>query len=116
MVSMSFVLLFEFAAFLFVTIMCGCRTEEVIDIRFHGVDHTSLFLELGAFIIESLLVLKKTLLFSLERLQARQFLISLHRQKGTLGCFKNYQLCLMLCSECRLVFCLRVGIIAQSQT
>ena len=66
MVSVSFVLLFEFTASLFVTILRGCRTEEIIDIRLHGVDHTSLLLELGSFDIESLLVLKKTLLLCLE--------------------------------------------------
>ena len=74
-------ILFEFAASLFVTILCGCRTEEVIDIRLHDVNHTSLLFESGSFIIEPLLVLKKTLLIGLE---SRQSTSSLHTLRSSL--------------------------------
>ncbi|CAN4038888.1 Class I SAM-dependent methyltransferase, partial [Dysosmobacter welbionis] len=69
------------------------------------------FFELRAFIIEPLLLFKKSLLFRLQCLQARQFFIALHGKKRTPRRLKDHKLCLMLCLEPRLVFCLLEGII-----
>ena len=61
------------------------RLEENIYICLHGVDHPSFLFELRTFIIEPLLLFKKSLLFRLQCLQARQFFIVLHGKYANLS-------------------------------
>ena len=84
--------------------MLYIRLEEIVHICFQGVDHPSFIFELRTFIIEPLLLFKKSLLFRLQRLQARQFFISLHGKQCTPRRLKNHKLGFVLCFEARLVF------------
>ena len=97
----SFLFLFSFRNWL----------EEVIHVCLHGVDDPCFLFELRTFIIESLLLVKKSLLFRLQRLQARQFFISLHGKQCTPRRLKNHKLGFVLCFEARLVFRSLKGII-----
>ena len=82
------------------------RLEKNIYVCLHGVDDPRLLFERCAFIVEPLLLFKKSLLFRLQRLQARQFFISLHRKQCTPCRLENHKLGFVLCFETRLVFCL----------
>lgn len=85
--------------------------EKIIHVCLQRVDHPSFLFELRSFIIEPLLLFKKSLLLRLECLQARQFFISLHGKQCTPRRFKNHKLGFVLCFETRLVFRLLEGII-----
>lgn len=85
--------------------------EEIIHVCFHGVDDPRLLFELCAFIVEPLPLIEKTLLFRLQRLQARQLFIALHSKKCTPCRLEDHKFCLMFCLEPRLVFCLLEGVI-----
>ncbi len=87
------------------------RLEENIYICLHGVDHPSFLFELRTFIIKPLLLFKKSLLFRLQCLQARQFFIALHGKQCTPRCLKDHKLGFVLCLETRLVFRLLEGVI-----
>ena len=94
-----------------ITVMVNRRSEKRINIRLDRLYVLRFFFELRTFIIEPLLLFKKSLLFRLQCLQARQFFIALHGKKRTPRRLKDHKLCLMLCLEPRLVFCLLEGII-----
>ena len=61
-----------------ITVMVSRRREKRINIRLDRLYFLCFFFELHTFIIEPLLLFKKSLLFRLQRLQARQFFIALH--------------------------------------
>lgn len=103
--------LFALCAAQMITVMVNRRSEKRINIRPDRLYLLYFFFELRAFIIEPLLLFKKSLLFRLQCLQARQFFIALHGKKRTPRRLKDHKLCLMLCLEPRLVFCLLEGII-----
>ena len=69
--------LFALCAAPMITVMVIRRREERINIRLDRLYLLYFFFELCAFIIEPLLLFKKSLLFRLQRLQARQFFIAL---------------------------------------
>ena len=85
--------------------------EEVVHICLQRVDHPSFFFELRTFVIKPLLLVKKSLLIRLERLQARQLFIALHGKQRTPYRLENHKLCFVLCFEARLVFRLLEGVI-----
>ena len=103
--------LFALCAAQMITVMVNRRSEKRINIRLDRLYVLRFFFELRTFIIEPLLLFKKSLLFRLQCLQARQFFIALHGKKRTPRRLKDHKLCLMLCLEPRLVFCLLEGII-----
>lgn len=103
--------LFELRCSLFRDFRFTSQTEKHINIRFDGVDLLRLFLEAGSSLVEPLLLLNKSFLLGLERLQAGQFTVSLHCQKVALCCVEDDQLGFVLCSESYLVLCLLEGII-----
>ena len=70
--------LFALCAAPMITVMVSRRREERINIRLDRLNFLCFFFELHTFIIEPLLLFKKSLLFRLQRLQARQFFIALH--------------------------------------
>ena len=70
--------LFALCAAQMITVMVNRRSEKRINIRLDRLYLLYFFFELRTFIIEPLLLFKKSLLFRLQRLQARQFFISLH--------------------------------------
>jgi len=70
--------LFALCAAQMITVMVSRRSEKRINIRLDCLYLLYFFFELRTFIIEPLLLFKKSLLFRLQRLQARQFFISLH--------------------------------------
>ena len=70
--------LFALCAAPMITVMVSRRREERINIRLDRLYLLYFFFELRTFIIEPLLLFKKSLLFRLQRLQARQFFIALH--------------------------------------
>ena len=76
--------------------------EKIIHVCLQRVDHPSFLFELRSFIIEPLLLFKKSLLLRLECLQARQFFISLHGKQCTPRRCKNHELGFVLCFEARL--------------
>lgn len=85
--------------------------EEVVHICLQRVDLPSFFFELRTLIIEPLLLFKKSLLFRLQRLQARQFFIALHGKQCTPCRLENHKLGFVLCLETWLVFRLLEGVI-----
>ena len=85
--------------------------EEIIHVCFQGVDHSSFLFEPRTFVIELLLLVKKSLLFRLERLQAQQLFIALHSKQCTPRRLKDHKLGFVLCLETRLVFRLLEGVI-----
>lgn len=103
--------LFKLRCSLFRDLCIISQTEEHIDIRFDGVDLLCLFLEPCPFIIEPFLLFCEPFLLGLERLQARQFSISLYRKKVALCCLKDDQFRLVFCTERGLVLCLLEGFI-----
>ena len=70
--------LFALCAAQMITVMVNRRSEKRINIRLDRLYLLYFFFELRTFIIESLLLFKKSLLFRLQCLQARQFFIALH--------------------------------------
>ena len=80
------------------------RLEENIYICLHGVDQPCFLFELRTFIIEPLLLFKKSLLFRLQCLQTRQFFIVLHGKQRTPCRLEDHKFGFMLCLEPRLVF------------
>ena len=77
--------------------MLCTRLENLIHVCLQGVDHPSFLFELRTFIVEPLLLVEKPLLFRLQRLQARQFFISLHGKQCTPRRLKNHKLGFVLC-------------------
>lgn len=75
--------LFALCAAQMITVMVNRRSEKRINIRLDRLYLLYFFFELRTFIIEPLLLFKKSLLFRLQRLQARQFFISLHGKQCT---------------------------------
>ena len=65
--------LFALCAAQMITVMVSRRSEKRINIRLDCLYLLYFFFELRTFIIESLLLVKKSLLFRLQCLQARQF-------------------------------------------
>ena len=70
--------LFALCAAQMITVMVNRRSEKRINIRLDRLYLLYFFFELHTFIIEPLLLFKKSLLFRLQCLQARQFFIALH--------------------------------------
>ena len=70
--------LFALCAAQMITVMVSRRSEKRINIRLDRLYLLYFFFELRTFIIEPLLLFKKSLLFRLQCLQARQFFIALH--------------------------------------
>ena len=85
--------------------------EEIVHVCLQSVDHPCFLFEPRTFIIEPLLLFKKSLLFRLERLQARQLFIALHGKQCTPRRLKDHKLGFVLCLETRLVFRLLEGVI-----
>lgn len=96
--------LFALCAAQMITVMVNRRSEKRINIRLDRLYLLYFFFELHTFIIEPLLLFKKSLLFRLQCLHARQFFIALHSKKRTPCRLKDYKFCLMLCFETRLIF------------
>jgi len=94
-----------------ITVMVSRRSEKRINIRLDCLYLLYFFFELRTFIIESLLLVKKSLLFRLQCLQARQFFIALHGKQRTPRRLKDHKFGFMLCLEARLVFRLLEGVI-----
>ena len=88
-----------------------CGFQKIIHVCLQCIDHPSFFFELRTFIIEPLLLFKKSLLFCLQCLQARQFFIALYSKQCTPRRLKDHKLCFVLCLETRLVFRFLEGII-----
>ena len=88
-----------------------CGFQKIIHVCLQCIDHPSFFFELRTFIIESLLLFKKSLLFRLQRLQARQSFIALHGKQCTSCRLENHKLGFMLRLEALLVFRLLEGVI-----
>ena len=61
-----------------ITVMVNRSSEKRINIRLDRLYLLYFFFELRTFIIEPLLLIKKSLLLRLQCLQARQFFIALH--------------------------------------
>ena len=70
--------LFALCAAQMITVMVSRRSEKRINIRLDRLYFLYFFFELRTFIIEPLLLIKKSLLLRLQCLQARQFFIALH--------------------------------------
>ena len=70
--------LFALCAAQMITVMVSRRSEKRINIRLDRLYLLYFFFELRTFIIEPLLLIKKSLLLRLQCLQARQFFIALH--------------------------------------
>ena len=85
--------------------------EEIVNVCLQGVDHPCFLFELRTFIIEPLLLFKKSLLFRLQCLQTRQFFIALHGKQRTPRRLIDHKFGFMLCLETRLVFRLLEGVI-----
>ena len=85
--------------------------EEIVHVCLQSVDHPSFLFEPRTFVIKPLLLFKKSLLFRLERLQARQLFIALHGKQCTPRRLKDHKLCFVLCLETRLVFRLLEGVV-----
>ena len=103
--------LFALCAAQMITVMVNRRSEKRINIRLDRLYLLYFFFELRTFIIEPLLLFKKSLLFRLQRLQARQFFIALHGKQRTSCRLEDHKLCLMPCLETRLIFRLLEGVI-----
>ena len=103
--------LFALCAAQMITVMVNRRSEKRINIRLDRLYLLYFFFELRTFIIEPLLLIKKSLLIHLERLQARQLFIALHGKQRTPCRLENHKLCFVLCFEARLVFRLLEGVI-----
>ena len=99
-----------------VAVMLCTRLEEIIHVCLQSVDHPCFLFELCSLIIEPLLIFEKPLLFCLQCLQARQLFIAPHSEKCTPCRLEDHKLCLMLCLETRLIFCLLEGIIHRLET
>ena len=108
--AQAFLLFSLIISLLFLVTLC-IWLEKIIHVCFQGVDHPSFFFEPRTFIIEPLLLFKKSLLFRLQRLQARQFFIALHGKQCTPRRLKDHKLGFVLCLEARLVFRLLEGVI-----
>ena len=96
---------------LLVAVMFSTQLEEIVHICLHGVNHPRLLFEPCAFIVEPLLLIEKSLLFRLQRLQARQLFIALHGEQRTPSRLEDHKLGFVLCLEPRFIFCLLEGII-----
>ena len=70
--------LFALCAAQMITVVVSRRSEKRINIRLDRLYLLYFFFELRTFIIEPLLLIKKSLLLRLQCLQARQFFIALH--------------------------------------
>ena len=103
--------LFALCAAQMITVMVNRRSEKRINIRPDRLYLLYFFFELRTFIIEPLLLFKKSLLFRLQRLQARQLFIALHGKQCTPRRLKDHKLGFVLCLETRLVFRSLKGII-----
>ena len=103
--------LFALCAAQMITVMVSRRSEKRINIRLDRLYLFYFFFELRTFIIEPLLLIEKSLLLRLQRLQARQFFIALHGKQRTPCRLEDHKLCLMLCLETRLIFCLLESVI-----
>ena len=103
--------LFALCAAQMITVMVNRRSEKRINIRPDRLYLLYFFFELRTFIIEPLLLFKKSLLFRLQCLQARQFFIALHGKQCTPRRLKDHKLGFVLCLETRLVFRSLKGII-----
>ena len=75
--------LFALCAAQMITVMVSRRNEKRINIRLDRLYLFDFFFELRTFIIEPLLLIEKSLLLRLQRLQARQFFIALHGKQCT---------------------------------
>lgn len=90
--------------------------EEDVHICLQRVDLPSFFFELRTFVIKPLLLVKKSLLIRLERLQARQLFIALHGKQRTPCRLENHKLGFVFCLETWLVFRILEGVIHGLET
>ena len=93
--------LFALCAAQMITVMVSRRSEKRINIRLDRLYLLHFFFELRTFIIEPLLLIEKSLLLRLQRLQARQFFIALHGKQCTSCRLENHKLGFVLCFETR---------------
>ena len=85
--------------------------EKIVHVCLQGVDHPCFLFEFCTFVIKPLLLFKKSLLFRLQCLQARQLFFSLHGKQCASRRLKDHKLCLVLCLEARLILRLLEGVI-----